>query len=55
LANCEVQEEFIEKGQNPKEARPLHKVSIGKVILQAQDIFSGKWPMIIPSFFTATM
>jgi len=51
LANREVQE-FSEKGQKPKEARLLHEVSIPKVILQAQDIFHGKWSMIISSFFT---
>jgi len=39
LTNHEVQKEFSEKGQKPKEVRPLCKVSIVKVILQAQDIF----------------
>jgi len=36
-----------------KKMRPLHEVSIPKVILQAQNIFHGKWPTIILSFFTA--
>jgi len=45
---------FSEQRAKPKEARPLHEVSIAKVILQAQDIFHGKTPTIIPSFFTAT-
>jgi len=45
---------FSEQRAKPKEARPLHNVSIAKVILQAQDIFRGKLRTIIPSFFTAT-
>jgi len=54
LANHEVQELLSEQRAKPKEARLLCKVSIAKVILQAQDIFCGKLPMIILSFFTAT-
>jgi len=45
---------FSEQRTKPKEARPLHEVSIAKVILQAQDIFHGKSSTIILSFFTAT-
>jgi len=45
---------FSEQKAKPKEARPLCEVSIATVILQAQDIFHGKSPMIISSFFTAT-
>jgi len=45
---------YSEQRAKPKEVRPLHEVSIVKVILQAQDIFRGKSPMIIPSFFSAT-
>jgi len=45
---------FSEQKAKPKGARPLCKLSVAKVILQAQDIFRGKLPMIIPSFFTAT-
>jgi len=37
-----------------KLVRLLHEVSIATVILQAPDIFRGKSPTIIPSFFTAT-
>jgi len=43
----------VSKGQNLKK-QDHYAVSIAKVILQAQDIFRGKLPMIIPSFFTAT-
>jgi len=45
---------FSEQRAKPKEAKPLHEVSIAKVILQVQDIFHGKLPTIIPSSFTAT-
>jgi len=39
---------FSEQREKPKEARPLCEVSIAKVILQAQHIFHGKLPTIIP-------
>jgi len=45
---------FSEQRAKPKEARPLREVSVAIVILQAQDIFRGKSPTIIPSFLTAT-
>jgi len=42
-----VQEEFSKNWQIPKEAGLLCEVNIVKVILQARDIFHGKWPTII--------
>jgi len=42
VQECEVQEEFSEKGQKPKEPRPLREVSIAK-----------SYPAILRYFFVA--
>jgi len=53
LANHEVQEEL--RKDKTQKSKTVTVSEYSKVILQSQDIFHGKWPTIIPSFFTTTV